>query len=829
MNKKYLLTTTIIILTLFANQVSADFINDATSYFNFEQTGTDNLTDLVDGDTNSTFDLGWVKGSAGIIGSSWCNSTWQGTQVIKLPASDIIFTGAWTHSFWVKDFTNNYSNSAATYYTIGDAAGGARKRAGLWSGTAPAKYYAIDSVGTGDMPDTARKQAFYMITVTYDGSNNLSYYENKTFKYSYPVGSLVLENDNGINIGAASFWVVNKSFDACFDEMKLFNRSLTIGEITAIYDNETTGVYYPYDFVINATTSVTLNSPSNATFFEDNLPTFNASCTYIGWANLSFYVNYTFVGSNASFGTGENVAVTPTIQVPFFNKYNWWANCSNDASSRISNNRTFYYANTSGCTGTSAPSSDSGYYFSSSSGSDSNSGTSTSPYQTIAKFNTLSLTPGTNAYFKCGDVWRFPNDAYIDIDTHDGNSTHPITIASYGSCNGTNKPLFLGAITANSTSNWTDDGDNIWNFTLTEEVANVLYNGDTIVGGYESHNTTADLDVQGEFYWNATKDKLQVYSTDNPATFYDNIEIVLNRSIFFLNGEDYFVFANLSMKYGHAGVELNGGTDFIKILGNDISWMGGNWDDGVTPQVRFGDCISAGQDSDDTLIAYNNVSNCADAGITAQTWTANNNVNTNISYNTIKNSNYGIVLFGSLAPLHNTIVDHNTIINSKKGYTQWSNVAGARAIRIGSWNITAENLTITNNIFYNYSTLAIDIGDDTTTRYKGEKALIDYNLYGGGTTYIVNNATTEYTNTTAFCLGDEQECNGALADPQLSGFQPLSTSPACTMSDTTSFVGALDCASADEPSGTCSAPAGILVSSNCQIYQNGAGALWLIS
>lgn len=94
------------------------------------------------------------------------------------------------------------------------------------------------------------------------------------------------------------------------------------------------------------------------------------------------------------------------------------------------------------------------YYFSAS-GNDANNGTSTSTHwQTIAKFNSVfaSKSPGDNFLFNRGDV--FYSSLVI---SRSGSSGSPITIGAYGS--GAN-PIITGFTTI--ISSWTNLGSNIW-------------------------------------------------------------------------------------------------------------------------------------------------------------------------------------------------------------------------------------------------------------------------------------------------------------------------------------------------------------------------------
>jgi uncharacterized repeat protein (TIGR01451 family) len=67
-------------------------------------------------------------------------------------------------------------------------------------------------------------------------------------------------------------------------------------------------------------------------------------------------------------------------------------------------------------------------YYVSTSGSDSNDGLSTDhPFKTIAKVNALSLQPGDQVLFKCGDTWR----AEMLVVRNSGAASSPIMYSSY--------------------------------------------------------------------------------------------------------------------------------------------------------------------------------------------------------------------------------------------------------------------------------------------------------------------------------------------------------------------------------------------------------------
>ncbi|MGD0336882.1 MAG: Ig-like domain-containing protein [Candidatus Omnitrophota bacterium] len=95
------------------------------------------------------------------------------------------------------------------------------------------------------------------------------------------------------------------------------------------------------------------------------------------------------------------------------------------------------------------------YYVDSQAGSDTNDGLSEStPLQTISKVNTLVLYPGDSVLFKSGEIWR---EQLIPQSGSAGSGY--ITYGAYGTGD---LPKLLGSIQKISTSDWVDEGNNLW-------------------------------------------------------------------------------------------------------------------------------------------------------------------------------------------------------------------------------------------------------------------------------------------------------------------------------------------------------------------------------
>ncbi len=145
-------------------------------------------------------------------------------------------------------------------------------------------------------------------------------------------------------------------------------------------------------------------------------------------------------------------------------------------------------------------------YYVSPSGSDTNNGTSTStPWRTISKVNSLgsSLHAGDQVLFLRGSMWReklnVPNS---------GSTASKITFGAYGTGA---EPIISGSV---AVTNWTLHSGNIWKATVTSAVKQVYFNGtmqnlarypNTGWLRTDVSNSTSTTDAaltQGSSYWN---------------------------------------------------------------------------------------------------------------------------------------------------------------------------------------------------------------------------------------------------------------------------------------------------------------------------------------
>lgn len=446
------------------------------------------------------------------------------------------------------------------------------------------------------------------------------------------------------------------------------------------------------------------------------------------------------------------------------------------------------------------------YYVDSVAGLDSNDGLSEdAPFKTIAKVNTLSLNPGDGVVFKRGSSWRCPSDAYLTIRS--GSSSGNVTYGAYGSGA---KPLFLGSVEANDESDWTNGGSgNIWTttFTISREVGHVVFD-DELSWGFK-RSGSGSLSTQGDFYYDSGSSKVMLYSTDNPASYYLDIELATEYNLISCNSKNNIVIRDLDLRYGaRMGIETND-CSYIYILNNSFRHIGGAYQSGT---LRYGNAIQLWKNAYNHVMDYNDISQIFDTAITPQytgSSTGNNFINISMRHNIIRDVRYCFEFFNSntSAFTQNIAFDQNTCFNI--GGT-WSLAQRSSAYDFGFAGYATRgalyNLSVRNNIFA-YTEYAILLLNPTFPD-QSPNLTLDYNLYyddaAAGYFADWDNADYNYNQFNTFKTNENQDAHSVQSDPLFvdaanGDFRPSAGSPACTMSSTGSYVGALPCESGEPP------------------------------
>ena len=275
---------------------------------------------------------------------------------------------------------------------------------------------------------------------------------------------------------------------------------------------------------------------------------------------------------------------------------------------------------------------------------------------------------------------------------------------------------------------------------FTNDVGIVVFNAEESCG--IKYSTKAELVAQGNFYIDGNK-VLFVYSTENPATYYSNIECgtrMTTQSFFALG--TYQIVENLDFRYFGANGVAGSSNHHIIIRDCDFSWSGGCYLSGTT---RFGNQIQFWNDAHDIVVERCWFYNSYDEAFTNQ---GSSGSQYNIIY---RNNVYVQCWFGmssSIGTQDNITFINNTCINSSKSWSANQRSTGlgaedqARAAMFST--IPTTGSVIKNNIFYDDSdesnSILLKFYTDDISKYA-----VDNNCYWKPKNPMIATATHSFT------------------------------------------------------------------------------------
>jgi hypothetical protein len=278
------------------------------------------------------------------------------------------------------------------------------------------------------------------------------------------------------------------------------------------------------------------------------------------------------------------------------------------------------------------------YYVDARGGNDSNSGLSPeSAWKTIAKVNGFSLAPGDTVLLKRGEIWRVDP---LRI-SRSGSSGLPITFGAYGSGS---KPALYGSRDLSSTGAWVSSGSNVWRASgLTYDVGSLIFNNEASLGVKRS---AGSLSKQGDFYYSAAGDYVDLYSVGNPGNYYSHIEAAMasySKSSR-LSGNRYVTIKDIAFKYNAwHGLILEEGANLIVERCDFVACGGG---DGDGAGFGDGNGIMLWRNATDITIRYN-------------------------TFRTIYETAVSMQAAGSAVTVARVYVYGNTIANSTCAFDYW--------------------------------------------------------------------------------------------------------------------------------------------------------------
>jgi|Deesub1362A_J573_1020465.scaffolds.fasta_scaffold12971_1 hypothetical protein len=325
----------------------------------------------------------------------------------------------------------------------------------------------------------------------------------------------------------------------------------------------------------------------------------------------------------------------------------------------------------------------------------------------------------------------------------------------------------------------------------------------------------ANLDTQGEFYYDFNKRRVLLYSVLNPAIYYSDIECALHRHMISITSSSYIKLENLNLRYGGShGIWVNN-SDHVVITDNEMSYIGGAIQNPYVSNVRYGNGIELWDSGDHIYVERNKIQGIYDAGLTTQGSNANTKSNQYFRHNIVWNSHYCFEYWNhpSRSNTYEIHFENNTCAYNGIDLMFFSNTA------------ITHNFYIKNNIFYEASDHSFILIDNPWTGL--ENLDIDYNLWykEGGVTILYPPCSTDiYSSLTnhdsvfrvnygyiaPHCIsctiysfaqyknisGKDQnsvEADPLFTDAMNNDFHPQVGSVACSMSYTGSYVGALPC------------------------------------
>jgi uncharacterized protein (TIGR02145 family) len=299
----------------------------------------------------------------------------------------------------------------------------------------------------------------------------------------------------------------------------------------------------------------------------------------------------------------------------------------------------------------------------------------------------------------------------------------------YGAYDSGAKPKILNSLDKSLTSDWTNFSGNLWRTTVLNstwgDCGNLIFNNEAVLG--VKKQTLGECTTQGTFYMNSSEDRVYLYSTSNPGTYYSHIELggTLFQECIDINGKGYLTIEDLDVRYaGNNGIITRSGTNNIIIQRCDVSFCGGMyWGTGGT---RMGNGIQMWENNSNITIRYNYIHDVYDAGISPQGEAACTYTNIQIYNNIIVNFYYGFEFWLRSNQTANGIyLYNNTFYGAGRTWSYNIRPSTGTSCHYKIWSLATvpTNFISRNNIFKDAVNVAIYFG--TGRSYLQS----DYNLY----------------------------------------------------------------------------------------------------
>jgi hypothetical protein len=234
---------------------------------------------------------------------------------------------------------------------------------------------------------------------------------------------------------------------------------------------------------------------------------------------------------------------------------------------------------------------------------------------------------------------------------------------------------------------------------LVSDVGSLIFDDAQASVGYKKLNL-ADLAQTGDFWYDAARGRVRVYSNWDPVVAYTQIEAALNRTI--ISGASDVEVRDFDLRYGGAhGIAFGNNTARVIVDGLDISFIGGSL---LQPALRYGNGVQFWLSTQDAVVRNLRISQVYDVALTAQGDALNTVNGILFSNNYVAKSEQCFELWTRIpqSQINDVTFTGNTCVGSGSG---WSHPQrGASGFDVLMYKNTADtttNVKITNNIFYN--------------------------------------------------------------------------------------------------------------------------------
>jgi len=374
-------------------------------------------------------------------------------------------------------------------------------------------------------------------------------------------------------------------------------------------------------------------------------------------------------------------------------------------------------------------------------GANSNNGTSMStPWQTIAKVNNSSFSPGDSVLFQKTCTWR----ETLTVPSS-GSTENVITFGSYGS--GAN-PIIDGSIVASSWTSAPVAIPNVWSISLATQPNQVF-----LASTRATQAASVIALTQHQWFWSSTT--LYFYeSAGNPDTVGDVILASQRNNCIDLNGNNYVTVQSIQCQYANQqGIYFSGASNTIVLDGVTSTKNYLNGVRSITSQVaqnitvqngtfswNGGSGISIGKSSHDWLVQRN---------------TVNNNSQYDMSPVADQDFSSGIHAWCDDNSVTNLTIQYNDVY-SNGVFPDGSRVTngGSGAVGLGIWldTIRASNYTSGSIVRYNR------VHDNT---------IIGINLEHAAFNQVYNNVEYGTVNGYGIMAGDYSHVSGGVHDNKI--------------------------------------------------------------